>query len=103
MDVLQEIARLRTGEKIQAIFFMAAFVFMVFSGVGWVLELFFRRFVSAKKWVNPGFLKGPCLPIYGTGVVVMTGVCPAHVSAGGRIPRHAGCLTPSSFWAAVCS
>lgn len=34
MDVLQEIARLRTGEKIQAIFFMAAFVFMVFSGVG---------------------------------------------------------------------
>ena len=73
MDVLQEIARLRTGEKIQAIFFMAAFVFMVFSGVGWVLELLFRRFVSAKKWVNPGFLKGPCLPIYGTGVVVMTG------------------------------
>ena len=73
MDVLQEITRLRTGEKIQAIFFMAAFVFMVFSGVGWVLELFFRRFVSAKKWVNPGFLKGPCLPIYGTGVVVMTG------------------------------
>ena len=72
MDVLQEIARLRTGEKIQAVFFMAAFVFMVFSGVGWVLELFFRRFVSAKRWVNPGFLKGPCLPIYGTGVVVMT-------------------------------
>lgn len=49
MDVLQEIARLRTGEKIQAIFFMAAFVFMVFSGVGWMLELIFRRFVSAKN------------------------------------------------------
>lgn len=88
MDVLQEIARLRTGEKLQAIFFMAAFVFMVFSGVGWVLELFFRRFVSAKKWVNPGFLKGPCLPIYGTGVVVMTAYVLLMSSFEDAFPLH---------------
>lgn len=35
---------------------------------GWVIELFFRRFVSQKRWVNPGFLTGPILPLYGFGV-----------------------------------
>lgn len=49
-------------------FIIIAFLFMVFSLVGWVIELFFRRFVSMKKWINPGFLRGPYLPIYGTGV-----------------------------------
>lgn len=49
-------------------FIIIAFLFMVFSMVGWVVELFFRRFVSMKKWINPGFLRGPYLPIYGTGV-----------------------------------
>lgn len=49
--------------------------FLTYSGLffiggfcGWVLELFFRRFVSQKKWVNPGFLTGPLLPLYGFGV-----------------------------------
>lgn len=36
---------------------------------GWVLELFFRRFYSTanteRKWINPGFLVGPYLPLYG--------------------------------------
>jgi uncharacterized membrane protein len=30
--------------------------------------------VSQKKWMNPGFLMGPYLPIYGFGVVVLYGV-----------------------------
>ncbi len=42
---------------------------------GWVIEVFFRRFVTAKKWVNPGFMKGPWLPLYGFGVVVMFTFC----------------------------
>ena len=46
-------------------------LFVIGSLVGWVIELFFRRFVSQKKWVNPGFLVGPYLPIYGFGVVVL--------------------------------
>ena len=41
---------------------------------GWAIELFFRRFVH-KKWVNPGFLAGPCLPLYGTGVVFLYIIC----------------------------
>ncbi len=42
---------------------------------GWLIEVFFRRFFSAKKWVNPGFMKGPWLPLYGFGVVAMFAVC----------------------------
>ena len=49
-------------------------LFVIGSLLGWVLELFFRRFVSQKKWVNPGFLMGPYLPIYGFGVVVLYAV-----------------------------
>ncbi|MBO6280864.1 MAG: putative ABC transporter permease [Bacilli bacterium] len=48
-----------------------ATLFVIGSMVGWVIELFFRRFVSQKKWVNPGFLTGPYLPIYGFGVIVL--------------------------------
>ena len=52
-------------------FLILAFLFFVGSSIGWVIELFFRRFFSAKKWINPGFLVGPYLPIYGFGVVVV--------------------------------
>ena len=48
------------------------FTFMVGASAGWVIELFYRRYSSdAKKWVNPGFLSGPYLPIYGTGVMAL--------------------------------
>lgn len=52
------------------------FLFSVGSIIGWVIELFFRRFCSPtgrtyKKWVNPGFLTGPYLPLYGTGLCVL--------------------------------
>ena len=36
------------------------------------MELFFRRFISNKNperaWINPGFLTGPYLPLYGFGL-----------------------------------
>lgn len=46
-------------------------LFVSGSLVGWIIELFFRRFISQKKWMNPGFLVGPYLPIYGFGVVLL--------------------------------
>ncbi|MCR5741052.1 MAG: putative ABC transporter permease [Gammaproteobacteria bacterium] len=46
-------------------------LFVSGSLMGWIIELFFRRFVSQKKWMNPGFLTGPYLPIYGFGIVVL--------------------------------
>ena len=48
-----------------------AFLFYIGSSVGWILELFYRRFVSTKKWINPGFLTGPYLPIYGIGLCML--------------------------------
>ena len=49
------------------------FVFIFFIGctLGWIIELFFRRIVHG-RWVNPGFLIGPYLPIYGFGLTALT-------------------------------
>jgi len=50
-------------------------LFVFFGGcvLGWVVEVFFRRFISnpQKKWINPGLLTGPYLPIYGFGVIFL--------------------------------
>lgn len=56
-------------------FFRYAFLFLFGGVIGWIIELFFRRFVSQKKWVNPGFLTGPFLPLYGFGVVGFYFMC----------------------------
>lgn len=48
-----------------------ATLFVIGSMTGYVIELFFRRFVSQKRWVNPGFMVGPYIPLYGFGVVIL--------------------------------
>lgn len=52
-------------------FLRFAFIFFIGCIIGWVVELIFRR-VTAKKWVNPGLLVGPYLPIYGFGLCTLT-------------------------------
>lgn len=56
-------------------FLMLAFLFFIGSIAGWVLELFFRRFLSdanpERKWINPGFCTGPYLPLYGCGLCLL--------------------------------
>lgn len=64
-----------------------ATLFVVGSCLGWVLEVFYRRIFSQKKWVNPGFMRGPYLPIYGFGVVILYGLCSAPILG---IPEWAG-------------
>ena len=70
-----EIHTMEITNKTEAAFLILTFLFMVGCLAGWVLELFFRRFISSKnperKWINPGFLAGPCLPLYGFGLVVL--------------------------------
>lgn len=58
------------GEYKVRIFLSLTFLFAVGAAGGWVLELVFRRIVH-KKWINPGFLHGPYLPIYGFGLVAL--------------------------------
>ena len=52
-----------------------AYLFFIGSVLGWVLELFFRRFISAenpeRKWINPGFCVGPYVPLYGSGLCIL--------------------------------
>ena len=63
-------------------------VLTLFAGgsvFGWFIELFFRRYLDPverlkKKFSNPGFLVGPCLPIYGSGLILLFAL--AHI----RIP-----------------
>lgn len=57
------------------LFLTLAFLFFIGSLSGWVIELFFRRFISPanpqRKWINPGFCTGPYLPLYGCGLCLL--------------------------------
>ena len=45
------------------IFLTLAFLFFIGSISGWVMELFYRRIISGKKWINPGMLVRTILTI----------------------------------------
>ena len=47
-----------------------AFLLCTGSLLGWCLEVVYRRWAH-KKWINPGFLTGPCLPLYGFSLVTL--------------------------------
>lgn len=59
----------------QQVALTVAFLFMVGSLLGWFIEVFYRRFFSKnnpeRKWINPGFLTGPYVPLYGVGLSVV--------------------------------
>jgi uncharacterized protein len=46
------------------------YLFALFSISGWFLEFVYRS-IRDGRIVNPGFLKGPYLPIYGTAAVIL--------------------------------
>lgn len=66
-------------------FLTLAFLFFIGSTVGWLIELVFRRFFSAHKWINPGFLVGPYLPIYGFGVVGLFLMSQININTGNEV------------------
>lgn len=57
------------------LFLTLAFLFCIGSLFGWCLEVIFRRFFSGanpeRKWINPGALSGPYLPLYGIGLCIL--------------------------------
>lgn len=65
------------------------YLFFIGSIAGWCIELVFRRFFGANnpehRWINPGFLTGPYLPIYGFGLVTLYLLARTPVPAGGLI------------------
>ncbi len=56
-------------------------IFMIGTILGWFIEIFWRRyFGKARRWLNPGFLNGPWLPLYGFGSIVLFLIC-NHVTS----------------------
>lgn len=57
------------------LFITLAFLFSIGSILGWIIELLFRKFFSfsnpERKWINPGFLRGPYLPLYGFALCIL--------------------------------
>lgn len=57
------------------VFLTLAFLFFIGSLIGWCIEVIFRKFFSNSnpehKWINPGFLVGPYLPLYGFGLCIL--------------------------------
>lgn len=55
-----------------SILLIFAFLFFCGSIIGWIMEVLFCKFFSdtnpEHKWINPGFLTGPYVPIYGFGL-----------------------------------
>ena len=60
-----------------------ATLFVIGSVAGYIIELFFRRFVSQKKWVNPGFMVGPYIPLYGFGTIILYGFSNINLTSFG--------------------
>lgn len=66
-----------------------AFLFLIGSVLGWILELLFRNLTQRpEKIVNPGFCTGPYLPIYGFGL------CALYLLAS--LEQYS--LVPDPFW-----
>jgi uncharacterized membrane protein len=46
--------------------FQAIVLFAIYSFMGWIIEAVYRS-ISQRQFINPGFLYGPFIPIYGFG------------------------------------
>lgn len=68
--------------KVADIFLVGAFLFFLGSTIGWCIEVVFRRLFTAKKWINPGFLTGPYLPLYGFGVTMLFAITLIPIDTG---------------------
>ncbi len=74
------------------LFLHLAYLFFLGSTFGWILEVFYRRFISAanpeRKWINPGFCTGPYLPLYGTGLCILYLCCAVGEQLGVALWWH---------------
>lgn len=58
-------------------------MFSLFSFIGWILEFFYRG-IRSKKILNPGFMSGCVLPLYGTGAVLCDIICNVFKNSDSR-------------------
>lgn len=50
--------------------FQWLFIIYIYSFLGWCFESVFVS-LKSKKWINRGFMRGPFLPLYGSGATMM--------------------------------
>ena len=50
--------------------FQWLFIFFTYCFLGWCFESAFVS-IKSKKWINRGFMRGPFLPLYGSGATMM--------------------------------
>ena len=51
-------------------FYSYCILFFIYSFLGWIMEVTLTL-ITDKKFVNRGFLLGPCCPIYGCGCILL--------------------------------
>lgn len=51
-------------------FYSYCILFFIYSFLGWIMEVTLTLIID-KKFVNRGFLLGPCCPIYGCGCILL--------------------------------
>ena len=51
-------------------FYSYCILFFIYSFLGWIMEVSLTL-ITDKKFVNRGFLLGPCCPIYGCGCILL--------------------------------
>ncbi len=57
------------------------YLFILGSLVGWFIELIFRNTIhKSEKLINPGFLNGPYLPLYGTGTIILYAISDLNIN-----------------------
>ena len=82
-------------------YIISYFLLFAIGGVcGWVLEFFFRRIVH-KQWVNPGFLNGPLLPLYGFGVIILYAIADINIESYWKILLYLVLLTLLEYIAGI--
>ncbi|WP_020614401.1 putative ABC transporter permease [Sediminispirochaeta bajacaliforniensis] len=75
------------------------FLFMCGTIFGWCIELLWRRYFGlAKRWINPGFLNGPWLPLYGFGTIVLYFLSSLKITIVCLIPIFIVSLTALEFF-----
>jgi uncharacterized membrane protein len=61
---------MENGGGILKIYYYLFYMFIIYSFLGWVLEVFYHLY-KERRFVNRGFLHGPLCPIYGTTGVLL--------------------------------
>lgn len=83
-----------------------AFYFFIYGFIGWVLESTVVS-VSTKKLTNRGFLRGPIIPIYGVGALLLLVLLTPIINAGDVIlvwnffEDDATIQITDTFWIAI--